>query len=673
MPAFRQEHNALLWEQDQETLCVQAWGNDSLRIRSSARSKIRDDLPGALLEPSATEAKIEITEHHARIRNGAIAAEIQLADPFPPHDNALASMRFLDVAQDKELLAEKSSASNGLTARKYTSLGEDRFKIELQFKGYNDERIYGLGQHQHNRLDQKGLEINLLQRNSQVSIPFLLSSRGYGLLWNNPSIGRVELKEDHTRWIAESTQQIDYWITCGATPATILENYADATGHAPMLPGWALGFWQSKLRYRTQEELLAVAREYKRRGLPLSVIVIDALHWTTHGDYQFDLRDWPHPGEMIRELEGMGITVLVSIWPTINPLSPNYQEMLKRGLLVQTVPPGQAVTRSIDKRPDGYVDLHLYDATHPEARSFLWDQVSQGYYDLGIKHFWLDACEPEMTLLEPDDVIYHAGDGKAVTNIYPLMHAHTFYEGMRAHGEKAILNLCRSAWAGSQRYAAAVWSGDVPSTFEALQAQVRAGLNIGLSGIPWWTTDIGGFSDEDPSSAYFQELIVRWFQYGTFCPLFRLHGYRKPYSDPDSAAITGGPNEVWSFGEKAYAIIRELLFLRERLRPYLLQQMRIAHERGIPPMRPLFFDFPHDSKGIHVDDQFMLGPDILVAPVLETGVSKREVYLPHDTHWIDAWTDDILEGGQWVNADAPLEWIPVYFREGARIDLNCIR
>jgi alpha-D-xyloside xylohydrolase len=669
MPGFRQERNTLLWDQDGEKICIQAWGRDSLRIRCTAQPEIQWQLPGALLEPTPTETQIEITENQAVIRNGALVAEIRLLKPSPDHEQ-IVSIRFLDAFQNVELLAEKSTSSMELSARNYTAIGEGHFKIEVRFEAYDEERIYGLGQHQHNQLDQKGLVIDLLQRNSEVCIPFLLSSRGYGFLWNNPAIGRVELKEDRTCWIAESTQQIDYWITSADSPAAILENYADATGHVPMLPEWALGFWQSKLRYRTQEEMLSIAREYKRRGLPLSVIIIDALYWPMHGDWQFDPKDWPCPGEMVRELEDMGIKVFVSIWPTINPHSLNYQEMLKRGLLVQTVPPGQAVTRSIDKIPDGYVDLFLYDATHPEARTFLWEGVSKGLYDLGIKHWWLDVCEPEMTLMEPKDVSYHIGDGAAVTNIYPLMHALTFCEGMRAHGEKDILNLCRSAWAGSQRYAAAVWSGDVPSTFEALQAQVRAGLNIGLSGIPWWTTDIGGFYDEDPSSAYFHELIVRWFQYGTFCPLFRLHGYRRPYSNPDSASITGGPNEVWSFGEKAYAIIRELLLLRERIRPYLFRQMRIAHERGIPPMRPLFFDFPHDSEGIHVDDQFMLGPDILVAPVLDVGISKREVYLPHDTNWVDPWTDNNLKGGQWVCVDAPLDRIPIYLREGTRINLG---
>jgi alpha-D-xyloside xylohydrolase len=227
------------------------------------------------------------------------------------------------------------------------------------------------------------------------------------------------------------------------------------------------------------------------------------------------------------------------------------------------------------------------------------------------------------------------------------------------------VTLCRSAWAGSQRYGAAVWSGDIASTFEALQTQVRAGLNIGFSGIPWWTSDIGGFHGGDPESPYFRELIVRWFQYGVFCPLFRLHGHRQPITDWGA----GGPNEVWSFGDEAYVIIRDLLLLRERLKPYILAQMAAAAETGTPPMRPLFFDFPADPACYEVEDQFMFGPDILVAPVLEQGATSRSVHLPAGAEWCDAWTGATHAGGVTLTAAAPLERIPVYLRDRALLAL----
>jgi len=267
--------------------------------------------------------------------------------------------------------------------------------------------------------------------------------------------------------------------------------------------------------------------------------------------------------------------------------------------------------------------------------------------------------------MDPENARYHAGSGAAVGNIYPLMHSQTFYDGMRSEGETEIISLCRSAWAGSQRYAAAVWSGDVPSTFEALRAQVVAGLNIGLSGIPWWTTDIGGFREGEAASSAFRELLVRWFQYGTFCPLFRLHGYRLPTHD-----LCGADNEVWSYGDEAYAIFRDLLLLRERLRPYIMEQMGKASHTGAPPMRPLFFDFPDDARCQAVADQFMFGPDLLVAPVLAEGARSREVYLPAGTQWTDAWTGRQIDGGCTLTAPAPLDRIPLYLRNGATLPIR---
>jgi alpha-D-xyloside xylohydrolase len=271
-----------------------------------------------------------------------------------------------------------------------------------------------------------------------------------------------------------------------------------------------------------------------------------------------------------------------------------------------------------------------------------------------------------MIPLVPENLRYYAGDGEAVANIYPLQHTQGFYEGMQAEGEQDIIFLCRSAWVGSQRFGAAVWSGDVQSTFSALQAQVSAGLNMGLSGIPWWTSDIGGFRGGDPLSPDFRELIVRWFQFGAFCPLFRLHGHRLPNTDD----FNGGPNEVWSFGEDAYRIIKKYMFLRERLRPYIMEQMRHAHESGIPPMRPLFVDFPSDAGCYQIEDEYMFGPDLLVAPVVEANARTRDVYLPDGCTWKDAWTDQTYQGGQRITVDAPLERIPLFLREDVQLPIR---
>jgi alpha-D-xyloside xylohydrolase len=655
MGVFTHGDQALEWRGGQEIVRIEPWGPGSLRVRWTVWEKIRDDLPGALTAVEPAPAAIEIGAGSARITNGGLTAEI----------SASGRLRFLRPSGD-ELLAELTPHFTGPPARRYRSAAGGMHRFEVGFEARDGERFYGLGQHQHGRLDQKGAVVELIQRNTEVSIPFLLSSRCYGFLWNHPGIGRVELGTTATRWVAEATRQWDYWITAADEPAAVIRAYAEASGRAPMLPGWASGFWQCKLRYKTQDELLNVAREYKRRGLPLSVIVIDYFHWTRQGDWKFDPAEWPDPAAMVAELDELGVKLMVSIWPTVNPASENYAEMADLGLLVTNEHGLGLQLASWDRGSAMRVPMSFYDATSPRARDYIWSKVRDNYLKYGIKTWWLDACEPELVPEQPDNLRYHIGPGLAVGNAYPMLHARGFYEGMQAEGEQEIVLLCWSAWAGSQRYGALVWSGDIDSTFEDLRRQIPAGLNIGLSGIPWWTTDIGGFKNGDINAPSFRELIVRWFQFGVFCPVFRLHGIRQPGTMVGSEQ-TGAANEVWSFGETEYEIIRRLMFLRERLRPYVMEHMKVAHQTGLPPMRPLFLNFPADPACWDIQDQFLLGDDILVAPVVTEGAREREVYLPAGADWRDAWTGAPVAGGQWVTAAAPLELIPVYLREGGSL------
>ena len=473
-----------------------------------------------------------------------------------------------------------------------------------------------------------------------------------------------------TRWVSDSACQIDYWVTAGDEPADILSHYADATGHAPDLPSWASGFWQSKLRYRTQEELLAVAREYHRRGVPLAVIVSDFFHWEHLGDWSFDKDEWPDPAAMVSELKSMGTELMVSVWPCLSPLSGNYQPMLERGLLIVSEQSPPVHSTWPERGLNAWIGISFYDSTNPAARDYFWGQVEKNYYNKRASgSFWLDACEPEIKPGYPSGLRFASGPGLEVANLYPREHARGFYEGMLGCGEEEVLLLCRSAWAGSQRYGVAVWSGDTPSTFESFRTQVRAGLNMAMSGIPWWTADIGGFFKGDPDDPAYRELFVRWFEYGAFCPLFRVHGDRIPNAAL-GAGMTGGPNEIWSFGEQAYPILRHYILLRERLRPYLHAVARDASKSGMPIMRPLLLDFSRDEKCWDVDDQFMFGPDLLVAPVTEPGATERSVYLPAGAEWIDASTGAHLPGGSVVTAEAPLERVPSFLRDGARLDIG---
>ncbi|UOX91987.1 family 31 glucosidase [Amycolatopsis sp. FBCC-B4732] len=641
-----------------EVLRVEPWGDGSLRVRAG-RHRILDDVPGALLPAKPSSATATADGRTGRVVNGALTAIVELADTDTGID---AQLRFVRTDTGEELLSEQRAHFWWPGARLFMPSRNGYGRLEQRFAAYDDERVYGLGQHTHGRLDQKGLVLDLVQRNAEVSVPFLLSSRGYGFLWNSPAVGRVELAANGTRWVADDARQLDYWITTGDGPRQVLSHYADATGHAPMLPEWAAGFWQSKLRYRTQDELLAVAREYHARGLPLSVIVADFFHWTHLGDWRFDPDGWPDPAGMIRELADLGVKLMVSVWPSVSPLSENYRELHEQGLLVAAESGVPAHAPWKDKGFDVEMPVAFYDATNPAARRFVWAKVKENYYDLGVRAWWLDGDEPEIQPGHPHNLGFHAGPGSEVFNLYPQANAQAFHDGIRAEGDDEVVLLSRSAWAGSQRYGAALWSGDVAATWESLRAQVRAGLNVALAGIPWWTTDIGGFHGGDPASPEYRELMVRWFSYGVCCPLFRLHGFRDP-RPPFGPAMTGGPNEVWSYGDSAYEAITASLRLRERLRPYLMAQMRVAHEQGIPPMRPLFVDFPGDPESWTVEDAFLLGPDLLVAPVLEPGATARAVYLPDGAVWTDAVTGKRYDGGTSVEAPAPADRIPLFLRD----------
>ena len=657
--------SALEWTGRQEVLLIEPWGPNSLRVRSKVGGSILEQLPGALLDPPddpgfaavAETAEVRIAERGATIVNGNITAQVSMTGRIV----------FKRTEDGTELLSEQDAHFWWPGPRLRTAHGNGYARLEQRFAAYPDEKLYGLGQHQHGLYDQKGAVIELVQRNSEVSIPFLVSSRGYGFLWNNPAIGRVELARNGTRWVADSARQLDYWITAG-DPAQIQRTYADATGHVPTLPEWAAGFWQCKLRYRSQEELMEVAREYHRRGIPLDVITADFFHWTHLGEWRFDPAEWPDPDAAVAELASYGTKLMVSVWPSVSPLSEYHAEMERRGLLVGTEFGPVAHADWPDKGVENTVQVAFYDATNPRARDFVWSKVRESYLDRGIEIFWADACEPELKPGYPANLRYHAGPGLEVGNMYPRENSRMFYEGMHAAGKPDVITLNRSAWAGSQRYGAVLWSGDIHTDFATFRKQIAAGLNTALSGMPWWNTDIGGFHGGDPSSPEYREVMVRWFQFGAFSPIFRLHGFREP-AESFSPQMTGGPNEIWSYGEEACEIMASYVALRERLKPYVLSVMQEAHETGLTPMRPYLVEFPEDPKSWTVDDAFLFGRDLLVAPVLEAGARSWDVYLPKGATWRDAWTGEEHEGGQTVTVPAPLDRIPLFLRDGASLPI----
>lgn len=651
----------LVYRFDFEQLWIEPWGTDSLRVRATVRSAMGVEKDWALLPASeGRTANITIQDDCATIENGAIRAKVERSGRLSFwRGEKLLLCEFLRNRKDTD--AEYCSALD-IDAREFKgNMGSDDYRITARFESDPNEKLYGMGQYQQPFLNIKGCELELAHRNSQASVPFVVSSLGYGFLWNNPAVGSVVFGRNVTRWTAASSRQLDYWITTGANPDEVERHYADATGKAPMMPDWAMGFWQCKLRYWNQEQLLNVAREYRRRGLPLDVIVVDFFHWPHQGDWNFDFNFWPDPEGMIRELDEMGVRLMVSIWPTVEADSVNYQELLRRGYLIRT-------DRGMRAAMDFQSLITHIDATNPGARRFIWETVKKNYFDKGVALFWLDEAEPEYKVYDFELYRYHEGPNLQIGNLYPRCYAQAFYEGMREAGVENPINLLRCAWAGSQRYGALVWSGDIHSSFASLRNQFAAGLNMGMAGIPWWTTDIGGFHGGDPTKPEFQELIVRWFQYGLLCPVMRLHGDRNPQTDqpggPEGGGKcpTGADNEIWSFGPQAEKIISELLFLRQRMQPYLKSVMREAHELGRPVMRPLFYQYPEDAEAWNVEDEYMFGGDLLVAPVMYPGMRERSVYLPAGSDWVDLRTGEEFTGGQCITSPAPIESIPVFAR-----------
>ena len=649
---FEIKDNMLQISRNGETVVICAQGRDALRVRATMNCAF-DDRDWALEGAAAGNADIRLEGDSAVITNGAISARVDRLGKIRFYRSGVQILEEYYRCYEYDM---PHTPSLRIVAREYKPIRGGDYECTLRFEAQK-EKLYGMGQYQQDCLDLKGCTLELAQRNSQASVPFLLSSLGYGFLFNQPAVGKVTFAKNVTEWHVESVRQLDYWITVG-TPKQILANYTALAGRAPEFPENALGLWQCKLRYRTQEEVLSVAREYHRRGIPLDVIVIDFFHWTRQGEWKFDPVYWPDPAAMVRELKSYGIRCMISVWPTVDKKSENFAEMRQKGLLIRPERGSQCF--------DFLGDSYLYDATNPAAQAYLWDKCRRNYFEDGIDMFWLDEAEPEYTAYDFDNYRYYLGTDLQVGNVYPVMHAKAFWDGQTAAGQKDICNLIRCAWAGSQKYGVVLWSGDIIGNFETLRDQFAAGLNVSLAGIPWWTTDIGGFF-VDVTAPGHKELLIRWFEWATFCPVLRLHGDKgpcesAPLDDRDwggGFCHTGRDNELWSYGEDVYEILKHYVAVREQMKPYLKEVMREASENGSPVMRAMFYEFPDDPMCWEADEQYMFGSRYLVAPVLYAGVTERDVYLPAGK-WKNIATGEELAGGQKVTVAAPLEVIPVF-------------
>ena len=481
----------------------------------------------------------------------------------------------------------------------------------------------------------------------------------FGLLWNVPAYGSaafgVTEQAVHT-WTAYNVDQIDFVLTTYSATAKggrdraaqIVEHYVDAVGHAPPLPAWASGYWHSKNRYSSQAEVEVALAAFKNYSIPMSVFVIDYFNWAVMGNLEFDPAKWPQPSAMTAALKAYGTKTMVSTWPFAQGASPTYAQLQQRGFATFE---GTNRSAAVDW-PDGVCGkpCYLYDASNPEARAFWWSKVKAGYVDHGVELFWLDAAEPEQQNGSPPRSSWSVGSMQRVGMMYPYYHTQTYSEGLAASGLEDSLVLARSAWAGMQKHRAVLWNGDTHSTFDFLHTAITAMQNVQMSGIAWWTTDIGGYAGGDPTDATFRELIVRWFQFGALCPIFRQHGARN--------------TEPWLLGDVSFAAVRKAMALRETLRPYVVAELKETAATGLPFNRPLLFDFPEDSATWTLHDQYMVGRQLMAAPVYAMGARQRSVYFPSGANWTHYFTGKTYVGGTSAIVDAQLDEFPLFKQVG---------
>ena len=558
------------------------------------------------------------------------------------------SVTFSDAA-GKQLFQQTEISLNPAVVH-----GEKTYHAELYSKLWGSyESFYGLGQHQAGVWNYRGEAVDISQDNTNISIPFLLSSNGYGIFWNNASRSRFNNRFLNALYLSsEVADSIDYYFLYGPEFDKLIAGYRELTGQVPMFGKWAYGFWQCKNKYNTQEELLGVAHKYRELHIPVDNIVQDWFWWYTMGEPVFDKARYPDPKGMVEDLHRNHFHLMISFWPYFRPGTKTYDDMDKRGFFIDR-------TRTKSFHPAG---MALYDAFNPEARKYYWDLINQNLFKIGVDAWWLDTTEPETEDRETNLLVTnktHLGNGARYANLFPLMTTAAVYEGQRAESDqKRVFILSRSAFAGTQRNAAAVWSGDINADWIFFKKQIPAGLNYSLSGLPYWTTDIGGFVSGDPNDSAYRELFVRWFQFGTFNPILRVHGTRST-----------NQNELWSYGADAQNILVDFDRLRYRLLPYIYSLAWMTTSQSYTPMRALVMDFRTDVRAADLGDQFMFGPAFLVKPVTDPGASTTRVYLPQ-SRWYDFWSGMPTEGSRIIDAASPLERLPVYIRAGSLVPMG---
>ncbi len=554
------------------------------------------------------------------------------------------------------------------------------FHTRLHFEWEEGEALYGMGQNEEGYLNLRGTRQYIHQANMKIAMPFLMSTNGYGILLDTYAPVVFNDNAFGSYLYSEASAELDFYFIKGESFDDIIGGYRQLTGRATMLPLWAFGFMQSQERFESQQEIIDTVKHYRELGVPLDSIVLDWQSWEEGmwGQKTFDTSRFPDAENMTNQLHELGAHFMISIWPVMVTNCANYLEMKAHNGLFQ---------RS-----------EIYNAFNPDIRKLYWKQAQEGLFSKGVDAWWCDSSEPftpewnSPIKPEPDQnmIAFHntckTYMGEAYTNAYPFMHAKAIYEGQRETTEKKrVVNLTRSGYTGIQKYGTILWSGDICAKWSTLKKQIAAGLNCCASGLPYWTLDIGAFFvkqghmwfwDGDYENCYddlgYRELYTRWYQLGTFLPVFRSHG-------------TDCRREIWNFGKKGemfYDAIEKFTHLRYRLMPYIYSLAGMVTQKHNTILRVLAFDFINDKKVYNIDDQFMFGPSLMVCPIttamyygidskqLEDVSRTRTVYLPEGTVWYDFWSEKRYEGGQTIEAEAPIDRIPVFVKAGTILPMS---
>jgi len=561
----------------------------------------------------------------------------------------------------------------------HTVSGEKTYQVGASFTAPRDEHYYGMGQNQESMsgLDLRGRVLECKHwydapAGESVCVPFMVSSKGYGIVWDNPSSTRFTAAvHGKTAFQSNVGERVSFFVITGNSSDELYSGYARLTGKTPIPPKSTFGLIQSKARYSSQQEVLNVANTYRQKKYPLDIMVVDWFYWTRMGQMDINPAEFPDPDGMNKQLHAMGMESIISIWPRYETSGRYFNELDTKGYLLK-----DKDGKSVDGLPFRSDRTGgLIDATNPKARQWFFEKSRDNILSHGFDYPWLDETEPDLV---PDGFMYSIGSGDRYHNLFPLLHVEGFADNMRAwKPNKRVMILSRAAYLGSQRTGALFWSSDIQPTWEALARQIPTGLNMTASGIALWGNDIGGWQFLpqtttatkapllDPSDARdvvgqnndYPELHTRWFQYGTFLPTLRLHGDRKQA-------------EIWSFGKQAEAVMARFDKLRYQLIPYIYSQAKFTHDTGAPFMRPLWMDFPQDPNVADIGTQYMFGPAFLVAPVTEQGQTEKDVYLPAGSDWYNFWTKEKVAGGRWIKVAAPIDQIPVFVKAGSIIPMG---